>query len=73
MDNWNPENLINIDTDEYKYLNEIKELISLSKDITEELNNIFNCQRYSILLKKEKQIHNFSDIKSKLEELMELF
>lgn len=72
MERWNPENMMYINTDEYRYLYQIRELICSSEEITKELNKIWDWQRYSIQCGKEKYIHNFDDIKSKLKELREL-
>jgi hypothetical protein len=69
MKRWNPENLMHIHTDEFKYLDEIREIIELSEDITELLNKIWNYQRFNIQCGTEKDMADFTEVKSKLNEL----
>lgn len=69
MKYWNPENMMYINTDEYKYLNEIALVIKQSKYITETLMKIKDNERFNIQKKSVKDMVDFTEIKSKLAEL----
>lgn len=63
MEYWNPEKLIYTNTDEFKYLDEIKKVIYLSSGINKDLINIYDHQRYLIQCGDRKYKHDFNEIR----------
>ena len=70
MRNWNPENLIYRNTDEYKYLDRLDNVISKSKTVTRVLNQIRDNEMFNIQCGAEKDIINLNEICCKLDELI---
>jgi hypothetical protein len=69
---WNSENLYKRNTDEYKYLTEIDELINISDKINKTLRKIHNNEYFEIQKEERKDKCDFTETKKKLIELENL-
>jgi hypothetical protein len=66
---WNSENLMYPETDEYKYLGKIDELIKISENINKTLRQISNNEYFNIQKEEIKDVSDFSKVKKNLIEL----
>lgn len=69
---WNSDNLEWANTDEYKYIDDIDNLIVISKGMTKNLSRTRNREEWTIDCEKEKIKIDFTEIENKLEEVSEL-
>lgn len=66
---WNNDNLEWSNSEEYRYLDDIDNLIAISEVITKKLNRIRNREELNIDDEKEKIKIDFTKIENKLEEV----
>ena len=70
MRRWNPENLIYRNTDEYKYLDRLDNVIAKSITVTIGLSQIRDNERFNIKRGAEKDTTDLNEICIKLDELI---
>lgn len=71
-ESWNNEKLGFIDSDEFKYLDNIDNLINQTTQLTEAFRVIKQIETQRIQKNKKKDIFDFSEIESKLNEVQNM-
>jgi hypothetical protein len=67
IERWNSESTMIVDSDEYKYLTSIDELINTSKEITKVLEKIRDKEYYCIKEEKGKDMCRLTEVSHRLE------